>query len=128
MRYNVEIDGLSDYPGYRNIITRDEGELARYRREAAENARKAMPEWERDNDGEHLVYYYELPRKKDTQNVVVLMKPQAVTDEFFQRFVDGFKPEYVGAIHRKMRVDFTPDREAVNTRPGADETPEGRND
>lgn len=102
MRYDVEIDGLNTFPGYRNISTTDEAEVARYRKEACMRAKAAMPSWKAERDGEHLVYYYEWRGKKpDTMKAVVLMKPQAVSDDDFQTFVEDFKPEYVGAIHRR---------------------------
>ena len=108
MNYSVKIDGLSEYPHWRDITTNDEGELASYRKQAAENARKAMPEWKKDNDGEHLVYYYELNcLGKDKREAFVLMTPKAVTDEDFQRFVNDFKPAYVGAIHRSVSMKDT---------------------
>lgn len=99
----VEIEGLSEYPGWRKINACDARELDRLRREACDNARKALPQWKADGDGDHLVYYYEISRKSPEDKVaVVLMKPQAVTDEAFQSFVDVFQPEYVGAIHRRI--------------------------
>ena len=97
----VEIEGLAEYPGWREMESCDAGELDRLRKEACANARKALPEWKASGDGDHLVYYYELTRKSPDDNVaVVLMTPQSVKDDAFQNFVNNFKPAYVGAIHK----------------------------
>lgn len=103
MVYDIKIDGLSAFPGYGNISTQDAGVLAKYRKQACEKAREAVPQWKADRDGEHLVYYYEWKGKEpDTTKAVVLMKPRAVSDADFQTFVEDFKPDYVGAIHRRL--------------------------
>lgn len=90
--YNVTIISPLGWLSRKETTSRKE--LADLRKEAQKNAYDVdfnkFPK-----TATHLVYYYELGNK-----VKVLMQPELVDDETFYRFVDNYKPEYVGARHR----------------------------
>ena len=76
-------------------------ELNSLKKKAHDRAVKCLPFDQYEDNICHLVYYYEIKQNENIVEVRIEMNPRAVDDTIFYRFVETFKPEYVGAIHRK---------------------------
>jgi len=74
--------------------------LLSLKKEAHDRAAKCLPFEQYEDNISHLVYYYEIKKDDNTVEVRIEMNPRAVDDVTFYKFVETFKPEYVGAIHR----------------------------
>lgn len=85
------------------IHTDSRKELAEFRKRAQDMAMQCLPFNQYLGVFKHLVYYYEMPEDKSGRiEVKVLMNPRLITDhEFYDNFVNFWKPTFVGAIHRR---------------------------
>lgn len=87
--------------------TRDRKRLAELKKMAHDRAVEFIKQADPDEiRGKHILYYYEEPerpymgRKNGNVEVRVYLTPCVLSDENFYAYVEKWKPDYVGAIHK----------------------------
>lgn len=101
MYYEVTVIEATGFVSTNNYTDKDYlSKICPLYKEAYDRAVKCLPWNQYDKQYTHLVYYYEI-KYTDRIEVRVEMNPRLVDDKMFYDFVDRYKPEYVGAIHRR---------------------------
>ena len=100
MNYEVSIVEATGFLTRKTFSEEEKYKLDELKKTAHDRAVKCLPFDQYEANMTHLVYYYEIKSNDDTIEVHIEMNPRLVDDITFYSFVETFKPEYVGAIHK----------------------------